>query len=327
MFARQAARSCRYADFRTNSLVSDVAQFSTSQNFRIKQSPLSRPLPKGTWDSHMHVVDPEVFPLDASAQYIPHPHTLADAKAFYFQFGIKNMVFVQPSIYANDNSCMLTALKEVNPKQGRAVVSLDPATVDQDTLREWHSIGVRGVRLNIVSVGRELSDTELRAELESYASILKPRNWVLQLYIPMRLTTPLAKIVPDLGLKVCIDHFGWPSQLELHDPSRANDPYSLAGFGSLVQLLQDDTWVKLSAPYRLSKDPEMRDLDPIGRELIRKAPNRVVYSTDWPHTRFDNIDSGLFIEKCYEWCGGDTYLIERLFRKNAEELWDANHVE
>lgn len=326
MSARQVARSYRRAGPCTNSVVSNVAKFSgTSQNFRIKQSLLSRPLPKGTWDSHMHVVDPKAFPLDASAQYTPHPHTLADANAFYSQFGISNMVFVQPSIYANDNSCMLAALKEVTHKNGRAVVGLDPTTVDQDTLREWHSIGVRGARLNLVSVGRELSEAELRAELESYASILKPLDWVLQLYIPMKLTIVLAKIVPSLGVKVCIDHFGWPSRLEPYDPSQPSDPYSLVGFESLVQILQGNTWVKLSAPYRLSKDPQMRDLDPIGRELIKKAPNRVVYSTDWPHTRFDNIDSAPFVEKCYEWCGGDTDLIQKLFRTNAELLWDVNH--
>lgn len=324
MISRQVARSYGRAAFRHKSFVCNVAKFGTSQHFRTQQSILSRPLPKGTWDSHMHVVDPETFPLDASAQYKPHPHTLADAKAFYSKFGIKNIVFVQPSIYANDNSCMLAALREVTPKHGRAIVGLDPATVNQATLQEWHSIGVRGARLNLVSVGRELSDAELRAELESYAGILKPLNWVLQLYIPLQLTVPLEKIVPSLGVKVCIDHFGWPSRLEPYDPFRSSDPYSLVGFESLIQLLQGNTWVKLSAPYRLSKDPQMRDLDPIGRELIAKASNRVVYSTDWPHTRFDNIDSVPFIEKCYEWCGHDNELVEKLFRKNAEQLWDVD---
>jgi predicted TIM-barrel fold metal-dependent hydrolase len=327
MFSMQVARSYGRDAFRHNSFVYNVAKFGTSQHFRTKQSILSRPLPKGTWDSHMHVVEPGAFPLDTSASYTPQPHTLADAKAFYSQFGIQNMVFVQPSIYANDNSCMLAALREATHKHGRAVVGLDPATVDQSTLQEWHSIGVRGARLNLVSVGRKLSDAELRAELESYASILRPLNWVLQLFIPLKLTVALEKIVPRLGVKVCIDHFGWPSRLEPYDPSKPSDPYSLVGFESLVRLLQGDTWVKLSAPYRLSKDPQMRDLDPIGRELIAKASNRVVYATDWPHTRFDKIDSVPFIEKCYEWCGRDNELVDKLFRKNAEQLWDVNSGE
>ena len=293
------------------------------QSWPMQHSTLSRRLPKGTWDSHMHVVDPERFPLSATAQYNPHPHTLMDAKAFYSQFGIENMVFVQPSIYGNDNSCMLEALEELTPKHGRAVVGLDPRTIDSKTMEKWHAIGVRGARLNLVSVGREISDNELRAELQSYADLLKPFNWVLQLYIPLRLAIPLANIVPTLGLKVCIDHFGSPVLPQPFDPSETIHPYDMLGFASLVSLLQAGrTWVKLSAPYRLSKDPGLRDLDPFGRELIIKGGNRVVYATDWPHTRFENIDSVPFIEKCFEWCGGDERSIYKLFRTNAEELWD-----
>jgi predicted TIM-barrel fold metal-dependent hydrolase len=271
----------------------------------------------------MHVVDPGRFPLAAHAQYKPHPHTLADGKAFYSQFGIQNMVLVQPSIYGNDNSCMLEALEELTPKHGRAVVGLDPKTIDYETMEKWHALGVRGARLNLVSVGRELTEDELRAELESYARVLKPFRWVLQLYIPLRLALPLVNIVPGLGIKVCVDHFGSPVLPEHPDSSGTIYPYDMQGFASLVSLLQaGNTWVKLSAPYRLSKDPEMRDLNPIGRELILKAGNRVVYATDWPHTRFENIDSVPFIEKCFEWCGGEEDSINRLFRVNAEELWD-----
>ncbi|KAK5197330.1 hypothetical protein LTR72_000555 [Exophiala xenobiotica] len=288
-----------------------------------KQSRPSRALPNGTWDSHMHVVDPTRFSLAADAKYKPQAHTLEDARAFYSQFGIQNMVLVQPSIYGNDNSCMLEALRDLTPSHGRAVVGLDPNNIDQNTMQKWHNLGVRGARVNLVSVGREVSESELRGELQAYARVLRPLDWVLQLYIPLRLAIPLEKIVPDLGVKVCIDHFGWPSLPEPYDRSRAVPPYELPGFESLVALLQRNTWIKLSAPYRLSKDPDMRDLDSVGRELIKEAKHRVVYGTDWPHTRFGDVDSVPFIEKCFEWCGTDTGLIEKLFRDNAEELWDA----
>ena len=285
---------------------------------------LSRLLPEGTWDSHMHVVDPTRFPLSAAAQYTPHPHTLADAKAFYSQLGIENMVLVQPSIYGNDNSCMLEALEELTPKHGRAVVGLDPKTMDWATMEKWHALGVRGARLNLVSVGREVSEDELRVELESHARLLKPFNWVLQLYIPMKLAMPLVNIVPNLGIKVCIDHFGSPVLPKPFDSSRTVHPYDISGFASLVSLLQaGNTWVKLSAPYRFSRDSDMRDLDSVGRELIIKGGDRVVYAADWPHTRFENIDSVPFIERCFEWCEGDEATLDKLFRSNAEELWDA----
>jgi len=315
--------AARGSPWRTLSVLPIQSARSFTVPSTTKQVKLSRPLPKGTWDSHMHVVEPEKFPLHPSAKYKPHAHTLDDARTFYTQLGITNMVLVQPSIYANDNSCMLAALRELTPKHGRAVVGLDPHKIDTDTLRKWHAIGVRGARVNLVSVGREVSESDLRSELQAYARVLRPLNWVLQVYIPLHLAIPLENIVPDLGVKVCIDHFGWPSLPEPYDPSRAVDPYKLPGFESLVALLQKNTWVKLSAPYRLSKDADMRDLAPIGRELIKEGKDRVVYATDWPHTRYDDIDSVPFIERCFEWCGADNGLIEKLFKDNAEELWDA----
>lgn len=285
-------------------------------------SRLSRPLPPGTWDSHMHIVEPQRFPLAADAKYTPHPHTLSDARSFYEQFGIHNMVIVQPSIYGDDNACTLQALRDLTPKHGRAVVQFDPSAIDEKTLREWHGLGVRGVRVNLVSVGREISGPELRTELEGFARIIRPFGWVLQLYIPLRLAKALEDVVPDLGVKVCIDHFGSPSLPE-YDPSKAVRPSDLPGFESLVKLLRGGhTWVKISGQYRVSKDPELRDLHSIGRELIKEAGNRVVYATDWPHTRFEDVDSVPFIEMCYDWCGAGTGLAEKLFRTNAEELWD-----
>lgn len=285
-------------------------------------STLSRPLPKGTWCSHMHIVEPDRFPLDSKAQYQPLAHTIADAKRFYEPLGIKNLVLVQPSIYANDNSCTLDALRTLTPKHGRAVVQFDPKAIKQRVLDEWHYLGVRGVRVNLVSLGRELDENELRSELIEYADVIRRLDWVLEVYIPLNMATVLERIVPELDIKVCVDHFGQPSLPESYDPSNSIKPYDLPGFSSLINLLQGDTWVKMSGQYRISKDPNMRDLEPIAMELLRMAPNRVVFATDWPHTRFENIDSRPFIEACFRWCGDDSGLVERLFVQNAEELWD-----
>jgi predicted TIM-barrel fold metal-dependent hydrolase len=270
----------------------------------------------------MHIVEPERYPLQSDAKYKPNSHTLEDARTFYKPFDIQNMVIVQPSIYGNDNACTLEALRKLTPKHGRAVIQFDPRTIDEKTLREWHDLGVRGVRVNLVSVGREVSGPALRQELEQFAEIIRPFDWVLQLYIPLKLAITLETIIPNLGVKTCIDHFGSPTLPSPYDPSKAIKPYDLPGFESLVKLLQKHTWVKISGQYRVSKDPEYRDLHPIGRELIKEASNRVVYATDWPHTRFETVDSVPFIEMCYEWCGEGTGLAEKLFRTNAEELWD-----
>lgn len=287
-------------------------------------------IPPKSWDSHMHVVEPGRYPLAPDATYTPSPHTLSEALAFESSVGIANIVLVQPSIYGLDNSCMLDALRDLGPRHGRAVVSIDPeAPPPMKELREWHALGVRGVRLNLQSVGKKLSPEELKATLGKYADIVRPLGWVLQLYVSMETMSDLESIVPDLGVKVCFDHFGSPSlppnTVEMAEGRKGSfDPYSLTGFSSLVSLLrQGNVYVKISAPYRLSNDPEMRELQAITKELIRVASNRLVFATDWPHTRFEGIDVEPFMKACARWCA-DSELKEKLFRRNAEDLWDVD---
>jgi predicted TIM-barrel fold metal-dependent hydrolase len=82
---------------------------------------LAERIPYNAWDSHMHVIDPENYPLHPDAVYTPTPYSLSDAIKFEQAVGIRNIVLVQPSIYGNDNSCMLDALRELGPYRGRGV--------------------------------------------------------------------------------------------------------------------------------------------------------------------------------------------------------------
>lgn len=288
---------------------------------------LAQRIPSGSWDSHMHVVEPQRYPISSNAVYTPSPHTLPEARTFYATLGIENLVLVQPSIYGFDNSCLLDALKEVGPSHGRGVVVIDPETTKPETLAEWHQLGVRGVRLNLKSVGKVMTGEELSRTLERHAALIRPLGWMVQLYVSMDMVSAIEHIVPTLGVKVCVDHFGapaFPSDIDYD----SFDPYSLPGFSSLVSLLQTgQTYVKLSAPYRFSRDPQMRDIGMLAQELLRVAPTRVVYSTDWPHTRFSMYDIRPFTEMCLEWCAKEPGLAERLFRINAEELWGVDGTE
>jgi len=287
---------------------------------------LSERIPPNSWDSHMHVVDPDSYPLASDAQYTPTPHTLSQAMSFESSVGINSIVLVQPSIYGNDNSCMLDALRKLGLQRGRAVVAFDPATLPPSTLQEWHDIGVRGVRLNLQSVGKSMEAAELGSTLQQYADVIRPFDWVLQLYVPLKMVSMLEGLVPTLGVRICLDHLGnpiLPSPTTQEVSPAAVDPYTLPGFSSLIKLLQQGkTYVKLSAPYRISKHEQLLDLEPIAKELLNVAGKKsVVFATDWPHTRFEGLDIKPFMEKVLEWCGDDAELVERIFRGNAEDLW------
>lgn len=293
----------------------------------VSQRTLLDRIPPESWDSHMHVVDPSKYSLAKGAKYTPHAHTISDALEFETTVGIKNVVLVQPSIYGNDNTCMLDALRLLGRHRACAVVAFDPTTISFSTLQEWHSIGVRGVRVNLHSIGKTMGFNELDKTLHQYADLIRPLNWVLQLYVPIATTVDLEKIAPSLGVRLCLDHFGQPALPEgeaLY--STTGNPYLIPAFTSLVNLLaQGNTFVKMSAPYRVSVQEDQQDLEPIARELLRVAGmTRVVFATDWPHTRFEGTDIRPFVERVLDWCGDDTILLERVFRFNAEDLWDIN---
>jgi predicted TIM-barrel fold metal-dependent hydrolase len=133
----------------------------------------------------------------------------------------------------------------------------------------------------------------------------------------------LSRIVPELRVKVCLDHFASPDLRAFKGRESSFDPYSLCGFSELITLLrQGNTYVKISGAYRLSADPEMQCVRAMARELMSVAPTRLVFATDWPHTQFDGLDIMPFIEECLSWSRAGSGLRERLFRRNAEELWD-----
>ncbi|KAI5467522.1 hypothetical protein BGZ63DRAFT_371461 [Mariannaea sp. PMI_226] len=282
--------------------------------------PLAQRIPPGAWDSHMHVVDPDNYPLSSEAVYRPSVFSLEHALAFEESVGIRNIVLVQPSIYGNDNSCTLDALRELGPDRGRAVVQFDPATTSTEQLQEWHQLGVRGVRLNIQSYERDIDSEGLSRALHQYADAVRDLGWAVQVYVPMPLIALLEPIIPDLNVRFCIDHMGHP----ILNRDSSSNPYDLPGFSSLVRILQtSNTYVKLSAPYRTSLVHDYSDTDPVAKELIKLiGMSRLVFATDWPHTRYEGLDIQPWMETVLKWCGNDEVLRERLFRGNAEDLWD-----
>ncbi|KAL0260348.1 hypothetical protein SLS55_004034 [Diplodia seriata] len=288
----------------------------------------------------MHVTDPR-YPLAPTAAYTPPLHTLSSALALtQGGYTIRNLVLVQPSIYGADNSCLLSALRQLGPRHGRAVVGIDTTAPPAAALmHEWHALGVRGVRLNLKSVGARPDADALRAAVAAHAAAIPPAlrdRWVLQVYCSLDAVPLLERVVVGgdgngggsslpASVKLCIDHFGHPA-LPPSPPHQAPppDPYALPGFAALVRLLRaGGTWVKLSAAYRIERDARLPWLGAMARELLGVRDGaRCVFATDWPHTRFEAVDVEPFVEKCLEWCSGDGKKVDRLFRGNAEELWD-----
>lgn len=279
--------------------------------------------PPSTWDTHLHIIDQARFPLAADATYLPGNYTVADRRRFDGSVGIGHTVIVQPSFYDLDNSCLLDALEQLGTDYARGVVVYDPANTTSCTLRQWHALGVRAARLNIVTTGVIVTKDELNATLVAYAQSFRDAglDWAIGLTVQGDLIDMLVDIVPELGCRVVFDHMGYPGVSD--NATTLADPYGLQGFSSLVKLInQGKTFVKLSGPYRSTDD--WRQLDPVVKELLRVGGmSRMVFGTDWPHTKFEGLDIRPWIEQVEELCEGNEALVKRVFVGNSKDLYDA----
>jgi len=299
---------------------------STSTSTSSSHSRLS--VPADAWDSHVHVIDPVNFPPSPDATYKAHAALLPDLIKSSQRLQVPNLVFVQVSTYGHDNSCQLAALKALGgPSRGRVVVEFDPASIELATLREWHEQGVRGVRINLKSVGKEVSGDELASLIRSYAKVIKPLgSWAIDLHVALASIPHLEPLLPELadqGTNLVIDHMGSP-------PGLRRDMSSLPGRSSLLTLLRrhDNFHVKISAPYRFCRDRSFGSLEHVVRPLLEARQGKgVLWASDWPHTRFETAEVGPWIERCLEWCDGDQGVLDQLFRENARDVWDVKDGE
>ena len=300
----------------------DVEPAKASARTDVLRMPtIAQRMPIGAWDSHMHVTDP-TYPLAEGAAYVPGLHTLTDVHNFEKTIGIRDTVFVQPSIYGDDNSCLIDALRVVGPSHGRGVVAINPDTIKITQLQEWHKLGVRGVRLNLKSNDATYTEDSLATMLQKYADAIRDLNWVLELYIGMEAMPILEKIVPGLGVRISIAHFGAPPLPDPKDAAYPLNPYQITGFSSLVNLVQAGaTWIKFSAAYRFDNDTQFRGVESIAREMLKVAGDRCVFASDWPHTRYDGLDVKPFVGAVLDWTE-EANLTQEVFSLNAKELWD-----
>ena len=231
-------------------------------------------VPANACDSHMHIFgDPAHYPAAARRAYDPVPMGLDRYHAEAARMGFSRVVFVQPSAYGTDNSCMLDALR-ARGASSRGVAVIDDATTDA-ALAELAEAGTKGVRLNLVSNGIPDPASAI-AQLRAAASRVGRLGWHVQIYARPALFTDLATVIPSLGVKVVVDHMGaTDGQLAASRP----------GFDALLKLLADGhVWVKLSGANRVSRQASgFDDAVPVIRALAGANLGRCVWGTDWPH--------------------------------------------
>jgi predicted TIM-barrel fold metal-dependent hydrolase len=288
---------------------------------RLHAAPLPEAVPGGC-DCHVHIVGPQDrYPMVASRAYTPPQSTVAQLMALRQRLGLSRTVLIQPSFYGSDNRALLEAMGQLDDT-ARGIAVLDTDVPDAE-LASLDRAGIRGVRVNIESSGGR-DPREVTGALGSFAKRIAPLGWHIQIYAALSVIARVASDVAGLPVPVVFDHFGMPdAALGPEQP----------GFPVLLDLVRTGpAYVKLSAPYRISKQPGYADVAPIARALIAAGPERMVWASDWPHTDrapgagpadispFRVVDDSAVLDLLGTWCP-DPALRRTILATTPERLY------
>lgn len=230
-------------------------------------------------DCHFHVVEPQDrFPMLAGRAYTPAEAPLGAWQATLGPWGFRRGVLVQPSFYGTDNTALLHTLA----RAGGTLVGVGAATdeVSERALDALALAGVRALRFAHLSTdeARRMPGLVPLTALRGLAPRLRARGMHVDLLTDSRLLPDIEAELKAAGLPVVLDHMG-------RAPAALGDTH--VGMVAMRRLLdQGWLWVKLSGVANVSDlAPAYEDARRIHERLVSHCPERLVWGSDWPHTR------------------------------------------
>jgi predicted TIM-barrel fold metal-dependent hydrolase len=268
------------------------------------------PPPPGAWDSHFHIFGPvDKFPYQPGRGYTPPDAPVERLIALLDHLGFANGLVVQGNAHVYDNSVVLDALTRF-PKRLRGVAITD-TRIDPKVLRDWHKIGMRGLRFHLfpqpsthpppqAGEGRVAARRGVGLDVfEVFRKTMADLGWVAQFFCDHRMLAPAAAALGAISrdIPVIVDHLGMvPAAQGGGDKN----------FQALLRLVGEGrAYVKLSAVYRLSTQyPDYADAKVLHDALLRTNPERLMWGTDWPHPSIAAEampDDGHLLDLFHDW--------------------------
>jgi len=275
-------------------------------------------IPKHACDAHFHIFgNPERYPYvgKKDLRYAPQIKEAEDYLLFGNAAGFERTVLVQPSCFGKDNSCQLDAAKLYGLENSRVIVDLEDDCSDAE-LDELSKRGACGIRINVRPI--EPLTAGLAERLLPRIALWEKRcqeiGWMLDFLFPDWLTTEMIPHLEKIRVPFTIAHMGM---------NKACNGVSSEGFQRLLGLVSNGEgycWIKITAPYRISTNPEYRDVVPMAQAMLKAAPNRLLWGSDFPHASFEQHNT-MRIFNLIEQYAPEEALRNQLLVKNPAELY------
>lgn len=264
-------------------------------------------LPAGSIDSHLHMFGPvDRYPFAPDAQYI-----CADATdEMYFQaqdiLGLSKAVLVSGGAYGQTFGHLIDMLRR-HPRRLRGVVRL-PVTATREDVASLHAAGVRAARF--FGPGR------LGAMTPELLRMTDEVGWHVQFLPDFGGLLQVADALLSLNRVVVLDHFAHNNAQEGVDSAANRKLFEMIDTGRV--------WVKMSAPMRVTAEAHPYPaVTQLARALVRHAPERLLWGTDWPHTMMWNqpmADDGDLVDLLAQWVP-DAPTLQRILVTNPQALY------
>jgi predicted TIM-barrel fold metal-dependent hydrolase len=218
-------------------------------------------------DCHAHIMVRDAKLVEGRHSEPMHDLHAEDFIALLDQHGMSHGVLTQPSFYGTDNSLLLDALQRY-PDRLRGTAIVAPNITDED-LDALYRAGIRGLRLNWLR--RDTLPDAAGLEYQRLFTRASEHGLHIELYVEGHKMAGILPAIRQSGVMVVVDHFGSP------------DPDAGLGGDGFQEVLNGvragDTWVKLSAPYRLGG----RAPQPYAHALLDAGgPEQLLWGSDWP---------------------------------------------
>jgi D-galactarolactone isomerase len=230
---------------------------------------LTKPLPKGTIDTQMHLYAPGFGPADGCSM---PPEPLPDA-ACYKQvrdwLGIDRFVITQGNSHGRNNENLLACLREVGPiARGVAAICGGTSEAEIARLTEGGVVGARIMDLPGGAVGFD--------EVAAVDAQCRNADWALVVQMDGGRLSERLPTLEALKSNWVLDHHG-----------KFFDGASQVEIDAVLRLIdRGNCYFKFAACYESAQEAwPYEDIAQVARRVAEYAPDRVIWGTNWPHNQ------------------------------------------
>jgi len=229
--------------------------------------------PANACDCHHHIYDAVRFPQPAHATAPLQPNSrVEEYRLLQRRIRSTRSVVVTPSAYATDNRVTLDAIAQFGSHaRGVAVVRTD---VTDAELKELAVGGIKGIRFSLTTPSTAATTIDM---IEPLSKRVVALGWHVQINMTADQIAAAETLWNRLPSPIVFDHIG-------HIPGSAGSSHP--AYTVMRRLIDKGrTWVKLSVTYDNTNDgpPGYGDIVRLGQALVKAAPERLVWGSNWPH--------------------------------------------